>query len=59
MRTNPGETILGERNLGEQSPGKTNLGRTSFPMIFAKTTASVKRAEAFPVESRMRIDSRA
>ena len=59
MRTNPGETILGERNLGEQSPGKTNLGRTSFPMIFAKTTASVKRAEAFPVESRVRIDSRA
>jgi hypothetical protein len=58
MRTNPGETSLGEKSLGKQSPGKNNLGETSFPTMFAKTIASAKRAEAFPVESRIRIDSR-
>jgi hypothetical protein len=53
MRTNPGE-----KNLGKESLGKNNLGGPSFPMMFAKTVASAKTAEAFPVESRMRIDSR-
>jgi hypothetical protein len=58
MRTNPVETSLGEQSLGEQNPGKKNLGRTSFPMMFAKTVASAKRTEVFPVESQTQIDSR-
>ena len=52
-RTSPGET-----SLDQNGPGKKILGSASFPMMLAKTVASPKTAEAIPVESRMRIDSR-